>query len=96
MGLSQGFLEEIATLLKKAGLIKARKGPGGGYCLSRSANKITAEQILVALEGPINLVECHGNACPVSELCSSKALWNYLQQDILKSLKKTTLDKIIS
>lgn len=96
MGLSQGFLEEIATLLKKAGLIKARKGPGGGYRLSKPANKITAEQILVALEGPINLVECHGGACPVAELCSSKALWNFLQQDILKSLKKTTLDKMIS
>ncbi|HPN14660.1 MAG TPA: Rrf2 family transcriptional regulator [bacterium] len=95
MGLSQGFLEEIATLLKKAGLIKARKGPGGGYRLSRPANKITAEQILVALEGPINLVECHGGACPVAELCSSKALWNFLQQDILKSLKKTTLDKML-
>ncbi len=95
MGLSQGFLEEIATLLKKAGLIKARKGPGGGYCLSRPADKITAAQILVALEGPINLVECHKGACPVAELCSSKALWNFLQQDILDSLKKMTLDNLV-
>ena len=95
MGLSQGFLEEIAMALKKAELIKGRKGPGGGYRLARPATKITAEQILVALEGPIVLVDCHGSQCPVAAACASKSLWGFLQKDVLKSLRQTTLAKII-
>lgn len=95
MSLSQGFLEEIAMALKKSGLIKGRKGPGGGYRLAKPASKITAEQILTALEGPIALVECNGSKCPVSSHCSSKSLWNFLQKDVLTSLKKTTLAKLV-
>lgn len=95
MGLSQGFLEEMAADLKKAGLIQGRKGPGGGYRLAKPATKISAEQILTALEGPISLVACHGGACPVASACASKSLWGFLQSDIVKSLKKTTLADII-
>jgi len=95
MGLSQGFLEEVAADLKNAGLIKGRKGPGGGYCLAKAAGNITAEQILTALEGPISLVACHGGACPVAAACASKSLWGFLQRDIIKSLKRTTLAEIV-
>ena len=95
MGLSQGFLEEIAMALKKAGLIMGRQGPGGGYRLAKPATKITAEQVLVALEGPIVLVDCHGASCPVAAACASKSLWGFLQKDVLSSLRKTTLAKII-
>lgn len=95
MRLSQGFLEEIATSLKNAGLIKGRKGPGGGYKLAKPAEKITAEQILIALEGPVILVPCHGKSCAVAKSCRSKALWGFLQKDILESLKQTTLSKIV-
>lgn len=95
MKLSQGFLEEIATSLKKAGLIKGRKGPGGGYRLAKPASKITAEQILIALEGPVVLVPCHGKVCGVAKYCKSKSLWSFLQKDVLQSLKQTTLSNIV-
>ena len=95
MGLSQGFLEEVAADLKKAGLIKGRKGPGGGYCLAQPTAKITAEQILTALEGPIALAACSGGFCPVASSCASKSLWGFLQRDIVNSLKRTTLAEII-
>ncbi len=95
MGLSQGFLEEIATDLKKAKLIQGRKGPGGGYRLSKPANKITAEEVLVALEGPVNMIGCTCGPCDKSGCCSSKSLWSFLQRDVLKSLKKTTLADIV-
>lgn len=95
MGLSQGFLEEIALALKQAGLIRGRQGPGGGYRLAKPAHKITAEQILIALEGPIVFVDCHGRQCPVVAACASKSLWGFLQKDVLTSLRKTTLAKIV-
>jgi len=95
MHLSQGFLEEIAMTLKKAGLISGRKGPGGGYRLAKPAAKITAEQILVALEGPVMFVDCGSGHCPVASACSSKSLWGFLQKDVVASLKKTNLAQII-
>ena len=93
MHLSQGFLEEIAMKLKRDGLIKGRKGPKGGYSLAKPASKITAQEILVALEGPIGLPGCSGY-CPVSSGCSSKSLWGFLYKDLDKSLKSTKLSDL--
>jgi Rrf2 family protein len=94
MHLSQGYLEEIAGALKKAKLIKGKQGPAGGYRLARSPSKISMEDILTAVEGPIELVECQGKAnfCPVAGKCPSKDVWGALQKAIKKSLKETTLD----
>lgn len=95
MGLSQGFLEEIAMDLKKAKLIEGRKGPGGGYRLAKGADKITAEEILNALEGPVDMIGCTCGPCDKSGCCSSKSLWSFLQRDVIKSLKKTTLADVV-
>ena len=95
--LSQGYLEEIARLLKQAGLIEGRQGPGGGYRLTRTAKDITAEQILYAMEGPIQLVDCQQGpgTCPVEGDCSSKSLWALLQARITQTLHATTLEDIL-
>ena len=94
MGLSMKFLEEIAAALKKAKLVEGRKGPGGGYKLARDAKEISVYEILVALEGPIAAMSCDGAFCPVADKCASKSLWGFLHQDLIKSLKKTSLHKI--
>lgn len=96
MMLSEGYLEEVAAALKTAGLIKGRTGPKGGYALTSDPAKITAEQIVTALEGPIALVECQtGAACPVQHACSSQSLWGALQKKILVSLRETKLAEIV-
>lgn len=96
MGLSMKFLEEIAAALKMAGLIEGRKGPGGGYRLAREAKSISVYEILVALEGPIAGMSCKGTLCPVADKCTSKSLWGFLHEDLIKSLKQTTLQKIVN
>lgn len=96
MGISQGYLEEIALSLKQAELIEGRKGPGGGYRLKEKPSRISIERILVALEGPLAMVECQDSdkTCPVERLCSTKNLWNFLQKDVIAALKKTMLSDI--
>lgn len=98
MKLSEGYLEEVATALRAAGLIKGRTGPKGGYVLARKPNAITTEDIITAIEGPIVLVGCQskGAACPVENGCSSKRVWNALQRRIQTSLRETTLAEICS
>ncbi|MBD3281963.1 Rrf2 family transcriptional regulator [Candidatus Uhrbacteria bacterium] len=94
MGLSVKFLEEIAAALKRARLIEGRKGPGGGYRLAKSAEDISAYDIVVALEGSISPMSCDKSICPFAEKCTSKSLWVFLHKDLIKSLKKTSLKQI--
>lgn len=95
MGLSEGYLEEVVPNLKQVGLIEGKKGPGGGYRLAKAAKEITAEAILMALDGPVALVPCHGAACPVAHACTSKSLWNKVQSSLVKTLQGITLAELV-
>lgn len=95
MGMAEGYLEEVSGDLKKAGLVVGRQGPRGGYKLAKPAGEITAEEIVVALEGPVSFVPCLGShGCPVEAKCHSKKLWGFLQKDVLATLRKTTLEDL--
>lgn len=95
MGMAEGYLEEVSGSLKKAGLVAGRQGPGGGYRLAKGAEEISAEDIVVALEGPVVLVSClESHGCPVQEKCQSKNLWGFLQKDVLATLRKTKLSDL--
>jgi len=97
MHISQGYLEEIAGALKKSKLIIGKQGPAGGYRLARPPAEISMQDIMVAIEGPIELVECQGKnpACPVAGKCPSKIAWKVLQTAIRTSLRRTTLAQTI-
>lgn len=98
LGGSQSYLEEIALLLKQAGLIQGKKGPGGGYRLARLPSEITAEMMLTALEGPLTLVECQekDKICPVQDRCRSRGFWGLLQTQLRTTLQSTTLAELLT
>ncbi len=96
MALSQGYLEEIASAFKQAGLVTGRKGPRGGYRLTRRPEQITMEEVVVALEGPLEAVPCHGAACPVQAKCETKSWWDFLRDSVRTTLKTTTLADILN
>ncbi|MBW2243753.1 MAG: Rrf2 family transcriptional regulator [Deltaproteobacteria bacterium] len=47
------FLEQIFQRLRKAGLVRGKRGPGGGYVLARGAAQVTLLDIIEAVEGPL-------------------------------------------
>lgn len=96
MKLSLGYLEEVAGQLKQGGLIVGKQGPNGGYRLARGPKDISVDDILTAIEGPIELVDCQakGVGCPVAHKCASKNVWKTLQRNIQKSLRATSLASI--
>lgn len=51
------FLEQIFQRLRKAGLVAGRRGPGGGYVLTRSPEKISLREVIEAVEGPFGLAK---------------------------------------
>ncbi len=79
-GLPQPYLEQILLALKGAGIVKSKRGVGGGYVLARAAEEITLAQIVRAVDGPITLGdfgEPHtGGACDHEGQCVLLAVWN--------------------
>ena len=56
--ISDQYLEQIFSALKKAGLVKSVRGAQGGYFLSKPASEITVADILRVLEGDMAFTEC--------------------------------------
>src|SRR5467141_1133097 len=52
-GLPQPYLEQILLALKGAGLVRSKRGVGGGYVLARDPEEITLSEIVSAVDGPI-------------------------------------------
>ena len=55
--LSEHYLEQLASPLRNAGLIKSIRGAYGGYILSKEPKEITAGDVIRVLEGPLTIVE---------------------------------------
>ena len=94
-GISFNFLEKIISRLKKSGLVKAKKGFGGGYFLAKKPKNIKIGQIIEILEGKNNLVKCLQYFCPRSKKCSAKIFWRKLNKAINSTLNSMTLADLI-
>ena len=91
------YLEQIATPLIRAGLIKSVRGAQGGYSLTRDMNKYTAKDILVAVEGPIACVACletEPNQCPRYSECLTLPFYKGLNKVITDYLESYTLEDL--
>ncbi|GIU86769.1 MAG: putative HTH-type transcriptional regulator [Acidimicrobiia bacterium] len=56
-GIPQNFLENILTELRRAGIVRTRRGAEGGYQLARPAKEVTVADVLRAVEGPLAAVQ---------------------------------------
>lgn len=92
-GIPARYLEQILQRLRRAGLVRSKRGPGGGYVLARDAAAITVREILEAVEGP--LAETLGSAPPTEGEASHRPdfLWGELADRLASSLD-LTLDAI--
>ncbi len=97
-GVSAAYLEQILNRLRKDGLIKSLRGPGGGYVLSKKPNDISVSRILKALEGPITITQClnpKSNACSRVEGCVARLLWKSLGEKIERFLETISLNDLM-
>lgn len=92
-GLPLKYLETLLGLLKTAGLVRAMRGPAGGYVLTRAPEDIAVSDIVAALEGNLLPVECMARpgSCEAAEVCAARLLWNRLQAAVDQVLADTTL-----
>lgn len=86
-GLSPKFLEQVARGLKKAGLVSAKEGAGGGYRLARDPKDIRLSQVVTALEGPLAIADClEEEGCLCLEDCSHRGVWQKVQTQVEETL----------
>jgi len=101
------YLERIAAMLKKAGLVASTRGAHGGYVLAMPAEEITMDRVVLALEGAIAPMECFIEERPDGRVqcshhdteaqhCATKLLWTRVQLGVIRSLQRTTLAELVA
>ncbi|MEL0107524.1 MAG: SUF system Fe-S cluster assembly regulator [Rhodospirillales bacterium] len=90
-------IAKLLNALVKGGLVISHRGAAGGYTLSRSAEEITAADIIQAVEGPISLTACVDGSdeeCGIQFDCPMSGNWNKVNRAIHKALTEVTLAEL--
>ena len=95
----QRFLEQILLQLKRAGYLRSRKGPDGGYYLSRPPADINIAEVIRVMDGPLAPIDCVSvtahEVCPHEKTCSLKLLWKEVRDAVAEILERTTLEDLV-
>ena len=99
-GLPQPYLEQILLSLKGVGLVRSKRGVGGGYVLAREAATITLAEIVAAVDGPIvagDFGEPHRDgACDHEGQCVLLSVWAEVGEHMRDHLASFTLADMVS
>lgn len=97
--ISENYLERIVALLKKSGYVKSTRGAQGGYELAKKPADISVGDILRALEGDLNPVDCvvvnEDVACDESEFCVTKYVWKRISDSINEVVDNIYLEDLV-
>ena len=95
--LSLKYLEQIVSVLTKAGYVKSIRGPQGGYRLARLPKDYTIGMILRLTEGDLSPVACTDNNydCPKMQDCVTIRIWKELDEAINSVIDKYTLEDLL-
>ena len=94
--ISEYYLEQLFSPLRKAGLIKSIRGAQGGYVLNREPKDITVADVMNVLEGPVEIAECiEGNECDNVDFCATRLLWEKIKNSIDEVMENITLQDIV-
>ena len=96
--ISEKYLEQIISVLNKAGFVRSIRGPQGGYVLSKRPEEYTVGMILRLTEGSLAPVECaekESGACEREDDCVTLILWKKLNDAINGVVDHVTLADLL-
>lgn len=96
--ISESYLEQLVAKLRKAGLVVSIRGAQGGYRLARPSDTISVGDILRALEGNLEAVECSAHTdegCQGADLCVTKYVWQRINESIARTVDEMMLDQLV-
>ena len=97
-GISGKYLEQIISILSRAGFVRSIRGNQGGYYLARPSSDYTVGSILRITEGSLALVDCLSgdkNPCTRQMDCVTLRLWRELDEAISGVVDKYTLEDLV-
>jgi Rrf2 family protein len=95
--ISERYLERIMTALVTADLVRSLRGQQGGFSLARHPNEIRLTQVIQAVEGSLNLVECvnDNKFCGRASQCVTRDIWIKVRDAMLDVLNSISLEKMV-
>lgn len=99
--ISLSYLEQLFSRLRRAGLVKSVRGPGGGYRLAARSDQTWVADIVLAVDEPIRATRCSVNGTPRGCMtdgarCITHDLWEGLGQEIHRYLASVSLADVIA
>jgi Rrf2 family iron-sulfur cluster assembly transcriptional regulator len=91
--LPQPYLEQILLSVKGAGLVRSKRGVGGGYVLARPPERITLADIVAAVEGPQLPLAEHPDHCEGH--CVLQEIWVGVDEETRRVLERVTLAELV-
>ena len=99
-GISPEFLEQIFFRLRKAGIIKSTRGPGGGFQMDKDPSKVTVKEIFDAVGEEISLTPCTSDEidkpCSHEKQCLAHDMWVDASHHINDYFAGITISDILS
>ena len=96
--ISDKYLEQIISVLNRAGYVKSTRGAGGGYKLTKKPEEYTVGMIMRLTEGslaPVACLEDEENTCPRAEQCVTLGVWEKLYSAINDVVDNITLEDLV-
>ena len=88
-------VSKVLKILSNGGVVKAKRGARGGYCLAKPAKDLPMSEVIEALEGPIAVTECAvedaEGACVYEGSCSVQGNWKRINAVLQNALASVTL-----
>lgn len=88
------YLEQIMLILKKAGVVRSKRGKGGGFLLARDPKDLTVGEIVRIIDGPVEPIACANRDfdvdCQDENQCAFRELWAEVSTAISDIVDNTT------
>jgi Rrf2 family iron-sulfur cluster assembly transcriptional regulator len=95
--ISLSYLEQLFSRLRRNGLVKSVRGPGGGYRIAKPMDTISVSDIITAVDEQIDATQCGGNEnCHDEHRCMTHDLWTSLNVKILEYLSGVSLGELVA
>lgn len=98
-GISDKYLEQIITVLNRAGYVRSVRGAMGGYMLSKNPKEYTVGNIIRLMEGnlaPVSCIEDEENRCERAASCVTVEIWEKINEAVNNVIDNITLADLVS
>lgn len=94
------YLEQLVAPLRRAGIVKSKRGAHGGYILARAPELVRVGDVYRVMEGPVAPMDCvsenvDDQTCPLIDGCETRPVWLKVRDSIVEALDSTTLADLI-